>query len=125
MLIRNVTVETPQEDTHLDNLKSDLAEFIPTFIFVFAGSGSYIAYNKLSDNSAATPVGLISVSITHASLSLLLSQSVLTLLVDTSSPMSPSLLSSGEISSSLNSLDPSPPAHSSSLSPHRYDSYFL
>lgn len=66
MPIRNIAVGTPQEATHPDTLKAGLAEFISTFIFVFAGSGSGIAYNKLTDNGAATPAGLISASIAHA-----------------------------------------------------------
>ncbi|CAJ2632520.1 unnamed protein product [Trifolium pratense] len=66
MPIRNIAVGTPQEATHPDTLKAGLAELISTFIFVFAGSGSGIAYNKLTDNGAATPAGLISASIAHA-----------------------------------------------------------
>ncbi|CAK8543929.1 unnamed protein product [Lathyrus sativus] len=66
MPIRNIAVGTPQEATHPDTLKAGLAEFISTFIFVFAGSGSGIAYNKLTDNGAATPAGLMSASIAHA-----------------------------------------------------------
>jgi len=66
MPIRNIAVGTPQEATHPDTLKAGLAEFISTFIFVFAGSGSSIAYNKLTDNGPATPAGLISASIAHA-----------------------------------------------------------
>ncbi|GAU20344.1 hypothetical protein TSUD_338260 [Trifolium subterraneum] len=66
MPIRNIAVGTPQEATHPDTLKAGLAELISTFIFVFAGSGSGIAYNKLTDNGAASPAGLISASIAHA-----------------------------------------------------------
>lgn len=66
MPIRNIAVGSPQEATHPDTLKAALAEFISTFIFVFAGSGSGIAYNKLTSDGAATPAGLISASIAHA-----------------------------------------------------------
>jgi aquaporin TIP len=66
MPIRNIAVGTPAEATHPDTLKAGLAELISTFIFVFAGSGSGIAYNKLTDNGAASPAGLISASIAHA-----------------------------------------------------------
>lgn len=66
MPIRNIAVGSPQEATHPDTLKAGLAEFISTLIFVFAGSGSGIAYNKLTDNGAATPSGLIAASIAHA-----------------------------------------------------------
>lgn len=66
MPIRNIAIGNPQEVTHADTLKAGLAEFISTLIFVFAGSGSSIAYNKLTDNGAATPAGLIAASIAHA-----------------------------------------------------------
>ncbi|XP_020213720.1 probable aquaporin TIP-type [Cajanus cajan] len=66
MPIRNIAVGRPEEVTHPDTLKAALAEFISTLIFVFAGSGSGIAYNKLTDNGAATPAGLISAAIAHA-----------------------------------------------------------
>ncbi|KAK7337124.1 hypothetical protein VNO77_17684 [Canavalia gladiata] len=66
MPIRNIAVGRPEEATHPDTLKAALAEFISTLIFVFAGSGSGIAYNKLTDNGAATPAGLISAAIAHA-----------------------------------------------------------
>nr|AAA02946.1 nodulin-26 [Glycine max] len=66
MPIRNIAIGRPEEATHPDTLKAGLAEFISTLIFVFAGSGSGIAYNKLTDNGARTPAGLISASIAHA-----------------------------------------------------------
>lgn len=66
MPIRNIAIGNPQEATHPDTLKAGLAEFISTFIFVFAGSGSSIAYNKLTNDGAATPSGLISAAIAHA-----------------------------------------------------------
>lgn len=66
MPIRNIAVGTPQEATHPDTLKAALAEFISTLIFVFAGSGSSIAYNKLTNDGAATPAGLIAAAIAHA-----------------------------------------------------------
>ncbi|OIV92171.1 hypothetical protein TanjilG_30812 [Lupinus angustifolius] len=66
MPIRNIAIGRPEEATHPDTLKAGLAEFISTFIFVFAGSGSSIAYNKLTNDGPATPAGLISASIAHA-----------------------------------------------------------
>lgn len=66
MLIKNIAIGRPEEATHPDTLKAALAEFISTFIFVFAGSGSGIAYNKLTDNAATSPAGLLSASIAHA-----------------------------------------------------------
>lgn len=65
MPIRNIAVGRPQEATHPDTLKAALAEFISTLIFVFAGSGSGMAFNKLTNNGATTPAGLISASIAH------------------------------------------------------------
>ncbi|KAK6163426.1 hypothetical protein DH2020_000290 [Rehmannia glutinosa] len=47
-------------------VKAAVAEFISTLIFVFAGSGSGIAYNKLTGNGPSSPPGLIAASIAHA-----------------------------------------------------------
>lgn len=66
MPIRNIAIGRPEEATHPDTLKAGLAEFISTLIFVFAGSGSGIAYNKLTNDGPASPAGLISASIAHA-----------------------------------------------------------
>ncbi|KAK7284993.1 hypothetical protein RJT34_19748 [Clitoria ternatea] len=66
MPIRNIAVGRPEEATHPDTLKAGLAEFFSTLIFVFAGSGSGIAYNKLTNDGPSTPAGLISASIAHA-----------------------------------------------------------
>nr|AFJ44205.1 tonoplast intrinsic protein 2 [Lilium longiflorum] len=46
-------------------LKAYLAEFISTLLFVFAGVGSVIAYNKLTDNAALDPAGLVAVALCH------------------------------------------------------------
>ncbi|XP_027350048.1 probable aquaporin TIP-type isoform X2 [Abrus precatorius] len=66
MPIRNIAVGRPEEATHPDTLKAALAEFISTLIFVFAGSGSSIAYNKLTNDGPSSPAGLIAASIAHA-----------------------------------------------------------
>lgn len=42
-----------------------MAEFISTLIFVFAGSGSGMAFNKLTDNGATTPAGLVAAALAH------------------------------------------------------------
>ncbi|WOL08351.1 hypothetical protein Cni_G17104 [Canna indica] len=47
------------------SLKAYLAEFISTLLFVFAGVGSAIAYNKLSPGAALDPAGLVAVAICH------------------------------------------------------------
>lgn len=66
MPVQNIAIGRPEEATHPDTLKAGLAEFISTLIFVFAGSGSGMAFNKLTDNGATTPAGLISAAIAHA-----------------------------------------------------------
>nr|ADU56185.1 tonoplast intrinsic protein [Jatropha curcas] len=65
MPIRNIAIGHPQEATHPDALKAALAEFISTLIFVFAGEGSGMAFNKLTNNGATTPAGLVAASLAH------------------------------------------------------------
>nr|AFU51579.1 aquaporin [Gladiolus hybrid cultivar] len=48
------------------SLKSYLAEFIATLLFVFAGVGSAIAYNKQTADAALDPAGLVAVALAHA-----------------------------------------------------------
>lgn len=66
MPIRNIAVGHPREATHPDALRAALAEFISTLIFVFAGEGSGMAFNKLTHNGANTPSGLVAASVAHA-----------------------------------------------------------
>ncbi|XP_059646807.1 aquaporin TIP1-1 [Cornus florida] len=66
MPISRIAIGRPQEATHPDTLKAALAEFISTLIFVFAGEGSGMAFNKLTDNASTTPSGLIAAAIAHA-----------------------------------------------------------
>lgn len=66
MPISRIAVGTTAEATHPDALKAALAEFISMLIFVFAGSGSGMAFNKLTDNASNTPAGLIAAAIAHA-----------------------------------------------------------
>ncbi|KAL6966082.1 Aquaporin TIP2-1 [Sarracenia purpurea var. burkii] len=49
----------------LGSLRAYLAEFISTLLFVFAGVGSAIAYNKLTSDAALDPAGLVAVAISH------------------------------------------------------------
>ncbi|XP_062153982.1 aquaporin TIP2-1 [Alnus glutinosa] len=49
----------------LGSFKAYLAEFISTLLFVFAGVGSAIAYNKLTSNAAVDPAGLVAIAICH------------------------------------------------------------
>ncbi|KAJ4784599.1 Aquaporin TIP2-1 [Rhynchospora pubera] len=48
------------------SIKSYLAEFIATLLFVFAGVGSAIAYGKLTSDAALDPAGLVAVAVAHA-----------------------------------------------------------
>ncbi|KAK1419050.1 hypothetical protein QVD17_28207 [Tagetes erecta] len=48
------------------SIKSYLAEFIATLLFVFAGVGSAIAYGKLTTDAALGPAGLVAIAIAHA-----------------------------------------------------------
>lgn len=48
------------------SLKAYLAEFIATLLFVFAGVGSAISYNKLTSDAALDPAGLVAVAVAHA-----------------------------------------------------------
>ncbi|CAN6807621.1 hypothetical protein Bca4012_002063 [Brassica carinata] len=66
MPIRNIAVGRADEATRPDALKAALAEFISTMIFVFAGSGSGMAFNKLTENGATTPSGLVAAALAHA-----------------------------------------------------------
>ncbi|XP_041026826.1 aquaporin TIP1-1-like [Juglans microcarpa x Juglans regia] len=66
MPIRNIAVGRPQEAIHPDALKAALAEFISTLIFVFAGEGSGMAFNKLTNDSSTTPAGLVAAALAHA-----------------------------------------------------------
>ncbi|KAL7152452.1 hypothetical protein ABFS83_04G098000 [Erythranthe nasuta] len=47
------------------SVKAYIAEFISTLLFVFAGVGSAIAYNKLTSDSALDPAGLVAVAVSH------------------------------------------------------------
>nr|AFH36343.1 aquaporin TIP2;1 [Quercus petraea] len=49
----------------LGSFRSYIAEFISTLLFVFAGVGSAIAYNKLTSNAALDPEGLVAIAICH------------------------------------------------------------
>ncbi|XP_071690632.1 aquaporin TIP1-1-like [Rutidosis leptorrhynchoides] len=66
MPIRSVAVGHHDELRHPDTIKAGVAEFISTLVFVFAGSGSGMAFDKLTHNGAANPTGLLSAAIAHA-----------------------------------------------------------
>lgn len=48
------------------SLKSYLSEFIATLLFVFAGVGSAIAFNKLTSDASLDPAGLVAIAVAHA-----------------------------------------------------------
>ncbi|KAK7324988.1 hypothetical protein VNO77_28989 [Canavalia gladiata] len=66
MPISKIAIGHSSELTQADALKAALAEFISMLIFVFAGEGSGMAYNKLTNNGSATPAGLVAASLSHA-----------------------------------------------------------
>ncbi|XP_006645407.2 probable aquaporin TIP1-2 [Oryza brachyantha] len=66
MPVSRIAVGAPGELSHPDTAKAAVAEFISMLIFVFAGSGSGMAFSKLTDGGATTPAGLISASLAHA-----------------------------------------------------------
>ncbi|KAD3337520.1 hypothetical protein R6Q59_027589 [Mikania micrantha] len=66
MPIRSIAVGQHREFTEPDTIKAGVAEFISTLIFVFAGSGSGMAFSKLTNDGAATPTGLVAAAIAHA-----------------------------------------------------------
>ncbi|KAG6479710.1 probable aquaporin TIP1-2 [Zingiber officinale] len=65
MPITSIAVGTPAEAVHRETLKAALAEFISTLMFVFAGEGSGMAFNKLTDDGSTTPAGLVAASLAH------------------------------------------------------------
>ncbi|RAL37504.1 hypothetical protein DM860_000198 [Cuscuta australis] len=65
MAIHQIAFGDYQELRHAGNLKAALAEFISTVIFVFAGQGSGMAFNKISHDGPTTASGLIAASLSH------------------------------------------------------------
>ncbi|TYG39138.1 hypothetical protein ES288_D13G280400v1 [Gossypium darwinii] len=63
MPISRIAVGSPAEAGQADALKAALAEFISVLIFVFAGEGSGMAFNKLTDDDSSTPAGLVGANI--------------------------------------------------------------
>ncbi|KAM7525557.1 hypothetical protein LguiA_015459 [Lonicera macranthoides] len=61
-----ITIGSIGDSFSVASLKSYLAEFIATLLFVFAGVGSAIAYNKLTSDAALDPAGLVAVAVAHA-----------------------------------------------------------
>ncbi|KAI8523888.1 hypothetical protein RHMOL_Rhmol13G0106700 [Rhododendron molle] len=66
MPISRIAVGNASEASHPDALRAALAEFISMLIFVFAGEGSGMAFNKLTDDGSTTPAGLVAAALAHA-----------------------------------------------------------
>ncbi|XP_042440553.1 aquaporin TIP1-1-like [Zingiber officinale] len=66
MPIPRLAIGTPAEVTRPEALRAALAEFFSTFIFVFAGRGSVIAFEKMAGGSVSTPEGLVLTALAHA-----------------------------------------------------------
>ncbi|KAJ0765168.1 putative major intrinsic protein [Helianthus annuus] len=50
----------------VSSIKSYLAEFIATLLFVFAGVGSALAFGKLTGDAPLDPAGLVAIAVAHA-----------------------------------------------------------
>eukprot|EP01018_Ginkgo_biloba_P002541 Gb_02400 [translate_table: standard] len=48
-----------------ESIKTYIAEFISTLLFIFAGVGSAMAYGKLTADAALDPAGLVAVALAH------------------------------------------------------------
>jgi aquaporin TIP len=65
MALPRISIGNAAELGQADAIKAAIAEFISTLIFVFAGEGSGMAFNKLTDNGSTTPAGLVAASLAH------------------------------------------------------------
>ncbi|GMH11962.1 hypothetical protein Nepgr_013803 [Nepenthes gracilis] len=65
MPINQIAVGGVQETYQPGVLKAALAEFISALIFVFAGEGSGMAFNYVTDNGSTTVAGLIQAALAH------------------------------------------------------------
>ncbi|KAI4304652.1 hypothetical protein MLD38_040131 [Melastoma candidum] len=65
MPISRIAIGSPAEIGQADALKAGLAEFISVLIFVFAGEGSGMAFNKLTNDGSTTPAGLVAAALAH------------------------------------------------------------
>ncbi|PON97692.1 Tonoplast intrinsic protein [Trema orientale] len=61
-----LTIGSIGDSFSIGSLKAYLAEFHATFIFVFAGVGSAIAFGKLTNEGALDPSGLVAIAVAHA-----------------------------------------------------------
>ncbi|PIN13698.1 Aquaporin (major intrinsic protein family) [Handroanthus impetiginosus] len=61
----SIAVGRLDDSFSLASIKAYIAEFISTLLFVFAGVGSAIAYNKLTSDAPLDPPGLVAVAVCH------------------------------------------------------------
>ncbi|MED6119622.1 Aquaporin TIP1-3 [Stylosanthes scabra] len=66
MAVYRIAVGSPREASSPAAIRAAFAEFFSMLIFVFAGQGSGMAYNKLTMGAPAAPGGLIIASLSHA-----------------------------------------------------------
>ncbi|XP_030928356.1 aquaporin TIP1-3 [Quercus lobata] len=66
MPISRIAIGSPGEASHPDAIKAAFAEFFSMVIFVFAGEGSGMAFNKLTGDGPTTPSGLVAAALAHA-----------------------------------------------------------
>ncbi|XP_008463493.1 aquaporin TIP1-3-like [Cucumis melo] len=66
MPIHKFTFGSPGEASQPDAIKASFAEFFSMIIFIFAGQGSGLAFDKLTDGGSTTASGLIMASLAHA-----------------------------------------------------------
>lgn len=66
MAIYRIAIGNPGEARQPDAIRAAVAEFFSMLIFVFAGEGSGMAFNKLTNNGASTPSGLVAAALSHA-----------------------------------------------------------
>ncbi|KAK4753766.1 hypothetical protein SAY87_001870 [Trapa incisa] len=60
-----IAVGRTEEIYHVGTFKAALAEFVSVLILVFAGEGSGMAFNKLTDDGSTTPAGVIMAALAH------------------------------------------------------------
>ncbi|CAO1947407.1 unnamed protein product [Urochloa humidicola] len=65
MPVSRIALGAPGELSHPNTAKAAVSEFICMLIFVFAGSGSGMAFSKISGGGATTPAGLVAVSLAY------------------------------------------------------------
>lgn len=63
---RYAVIGREDEATHPDSMRATLAEFLSTFIFVFAGEGSVLALDRMYKDATLGASGLTLIALAHA-----------------------------------------------------------